>query len=113
MELFIDHDLIINPKRGRHQLLFDSDTLDPIELEFNPRKSRELMTFFFLLKNKYKLLKGPKEGFYAPLSYHSIGFEKIILENKSPGDYNDMLKKSSAEWKENTKKIDKWLEPII
>jgi hypothetical protein len=113
MELFTDHGLIINSKRSNHHLLFNRDTTESLEIEFNPVKSREIMTFFFLLKNEYKLLKGPKEGFYAPLNYHSIGFDKIILDNKTPGDYNDMLKKNKAEWTENIGKINKWIAQIL
>jgi len=106
--LLIDQELIPSKQSYKLKNLCSGKELTKIGLNFNSEKSRYIMTLFSYLKTN-KLLKGPKEGFYSPLINHGIDFQEKNLKNKTPRQFNDMLKKNQAEWANNTEMISKWL----
>lgn len=111
-EIFSFRELISKSSKKQLPKLFESSSI-PLTIELNPDKIRLTMTLFYWLKKHNHIKTTGHDGFYKPLCQHIIGFQEKHLENLSPGDYNDRLKKNKKQWAANSTKIEKWLKNIF
>jgi len=113
ISLMSEYDLVRGKSKSYYDLFDPEKAKSSLKIDFNPDKSRLIMTFFFLAKNEYRCLSASKGGFYEPLLFHGIDFQNKILEKRSPREFNDMLRKNKKEWNINKARIDKWVDGII